>query len=173
MDVIFKCPNCEQELAVDAAGAGSEIECPSCAQVIVIPEPEPSVAEASPTPMPAEHPDDVSHVVNPIAASAAAKVERHFSVPVHDGPAEVLVKKPKHTLEAAAKDLDRKVKVRTIRQTDCVEVGRDRYDDILSEFLSKVGHENVLTISPINYTYIDIGTQKLLTAYGVTVIYKS
>ena len=43
MDIIFYCPKCEQELAVDSAGIGSEIECPSCGETIVIPEPEPAV----------------------------------------------------------------------------------------------------------------------------------
>ncbi len=40
MDVIFNCPKCDQELAVDSSGAGSEINCPSCGQAITIPEPE-------------------------------------------------------------------------------------------------------------------------------------
>ena len=29
MDIVFNCPNCDQELAVDSTGAGSNIECPS------------------------------------------------------------------------------------------------------------------------------------------------
>ena len=40
MDVIFNCPKCEQELAVDSTGAGTEINCPSCGESIVIPAPE-------------------------------------------------------------------------------------------------------------------------------------
>src|SRR5262245_26818050 len=43
MDVIFNCPKCEQELAVDSSGAGSEINCPSCGEPIVIPTPERNV----------------------------------------------------------------------------------------------------------------------------------
>ena len=43
MDVIFNCPKCDQELAVDSSGAGSEINCPSCGEAIVIPAPEKSV----------------------------------------------------------------------------------------------------------------------------------
>ena len=38
MDIIFDCPKCEQELAVDSSGAGSEINCPSCGEKIVIPQ---------------------------------------------------------------------------------------------------------------------------------------
>ena len=37
MDIVFNCPNCEQELAVDQSGAGSQIECPSCGETITIP----------------------------------------------------------------------------------------------------------------------------------------
>ena len=40
MDVIFNCPKCEQELAVDSTGAGTEINCPACGETIVIPAPE-------------------------------------------------------------------------------------------------------------------------------------
>jgi ribosomal protein S27E len=36
MDIVFNCPNCEQELAVDQSGAGSQIECPSCGETITI-----------------------------------------------------------------------------------------------------------------------------------------
>jgi DNA-directed RNA polymerase subunit RPC12/RpoP len=193
MDVIFKCPHCEQELAVDASGAGNEIECPSCAQMILIPAPDPSagdtdpalaVADSAAAPAPAEAteppgegapaalPRATPASLNPIAASAAAKVERHFSVPVHEGPAEVLVKKQAPPLEVVAREAGLKVKVKTIRQIDCVEVGRDRYDENLSQFLSKIGQENVISINTVTYTYIDIGSQKLLTSYGVTVIYR-
>lgn len=42
-DIVFKCPNCEQELAVDSSAACSEINCVFCNEVIVIPEPEPVV----------------------------------------------------------------------------------------------------------------------------------
>ncbi|HEV7925836.1 MAG TPA: hypothetical protein VGR14_10790, partial [Verrucomicrobiae bacterium] len=37
MDISFKCPICEQELEVDASGAGSTIECPSCSNSITVP----------------------------------------------------------------------------------------------------------------------------------------
>ena len=70
MDVIFNCPKCEQELAVDSTGAGTEIDCPSCGETIVIPTPElvvnrPGVDSATSAPRVEVHP------VNPIASSAA------------------------------------------------------------------------------------------------------
>ena len=68
MDVIFSCPKCEQELAVDSSGAGSEINCPSCGEPIVIPQPERAAA-----PRPVLEPDPngqraVPLPINPIAS---------------------------------------------------------------------------------------------------------
>lgn len=169
MDVIFNCPKCEQELAVDSSGAGSEIECPSCGESIVIPEPEtvvprPGVEVATPARV-------EPHPINAIASSAAAKVEMHLRVPT-DKHAESLIARPLAPLEVAAKETDRKIRVKTIRHTDCIEVGHDKYDEVVSNFLQKVGETNVISITPINYTNLDIGTQKLMTEYGVTIVYR-
>jgi ribosomal protein S27E len=174
MDIIFNCPKCEQELEVDSAGAGSEIDCPSCGETILIPQPGtqgtrtatagdttgsiPSATGANP--------------VNPIATSAAAKIEMHLKVPVHAVPAERLIAKPLQPLEVAAKESDKKIRVKTIRHTDCIEVGHDRFDEVVSQFLVKIGESNIVAIHPINYTFLDIGTQKLMTEYGALIIYK-
>ena len=77
MDLIFNCPKCNQELEVDASGAGQEIECPSCEAKIEIPDPNaPGVRLSEGGPAAAGGP------VNAMAASAAAKVEMHLKVPV-------------------------------------------------------------------------------------------
>lgn len=166
MDIIFNCPKCGQELAVDSTGAGSEINCPSCAEKIVIPSSPKPVAAAPPV----AH--DPAHPVNPIASSAAAKVEMHLKVPVHDKPAESLIAKPATPLEVAARESDRKMKVKTIRHTDCIEVGHDKFDEMVTAFLQKVGEHNVVSITPMTYTHLDIGSQKLMTDYAVLVIYR-
>ena len=106
MDIIFNCPKCEQELAVDSSGAGSEITCPSCGEKIVIPQAAAPAGYAGP---PGAH--DPAHPINPIASSAAAKVELHLKVPVRDTPTESLIEKPLKPLEVAAKEGDRKLKV--------------------------------------------------------------
>jgi hypothetical protein len=111
--------------------------------------------------------------VNPIATSAAAKQEYHFSVPVRDVPTEVLIQKPAQPLEAAARaDADKKLRVRCIRRTDCVEVGKDRFDDVVSEFLQKIGESNIVSITPLTYTHMDLGTRQMLTDFGVMIVYK-
>jgi DNA-directed RNA polymerase subunit RPC12/RpoP len=166
MDIIFNCPKCEQELAVDSSGAGTEINCPSCSEKILIPQ-----TAAPPGFVPPSRTHDPAHPVSTMASSAAAKVEMHLKVPVHDKPAESLIEKPLVPLEVAAKESDRKMKVKTIRHTDCIEVGKDRYDEIVSEFLQKVGRDNIISISPINYTHMDLGTRALMTEFGVTIIY--
>ena len=171
MDVIFNCPKCEQELAVDSAGAGTEINCPSCGETIVIPAPELVVnrpgVDSSPT-----APRVEVHPINPIASSAAAKVEMHLRVPVRTTPSESLIEKPLVPLEAAAKETDKKIRIKTIKHTDCIEVGHDKFDEVVSNFLIKIGESNMISITTIVYTHLDIGTQKLLQDFGVLIVYR-
>ena len=166
MDIIFDCPKCGQELAVDSTGAGSEISCPSCGEKIVIP-----AAAAHPV-TPVHLPHDSAHPVNPIAGSAAAKVEMHLKVPVRNKPSELLIEKPKTPLEVAAKESDKKIRTKTIRHTDCIEVGHDKFDEVVSIFLAKVGEPNIISITPLTYTHLDIGSQKLMTEFGVFIVYR-
>jgi DNA-directed RNA polymerase subunit RPC12/RpoP len=172
MDVIFDCPHCEQELEVDAAGAGSEIECPSCGERITIPKLGDPGTRVSGGVELGTQPTGEVHPLNPIASSAAARVEMHLKVPVRDKPSESLIEKAPAPLEVTAKESDKKVRIKTIRHTDCIEVGHDRFDEIVSQFLGKVGEKNIVTISTFNYTNLDIGTQKLMTEYGVLIIYR-
>ena len=171
MDVIFNCPKCEQELAVDSTGAGTEINCPSCNALIVIPAPElvvnrPGLDSAPGAPRVEVHP------INPIASSAAAKVQMHLRVPDHKTPVQALIEKPPPPLEAAAKESDKKVRIRTIKHTDCIEVGHDKFDEVVSNFLGKIGESNIISITTIVYTHLDIGTQKLLQDFGVLIAYR-
>jgi hypothetical protein len=91
---------------------------------------------------------------------------------VHDSPSESLIEKPPPPLEVAAKESDKKMRIKTIRHTDCVEVGHDRFDEVVSQFLAKIGERNIISINSINFSYLDIGTQKLLTDFGVMIIYR-
>ena len=104
-------------------------------------------------------------------SSAAAKVEMHLKVPSHTS-VESLIAKPLAPLEVAAKEKDKKIRVKTIRHTDCIEVGKDKFDDVLTEFLGKVGESNVININPMTYTHLDIGSQKLMTEYAVLIVYR-
>lgn len=184
MDIIFDCPKCEQELAVDGSGIGSEIECPSCGESIIIPasgKESEDAEEAAPTPTPAEIAAAAKAAndrfipppaVNAIASSAAAKVEMHLKVPVSTAPTASLIAKVNKPLEVAAKESDKQIRVKTIRHTDCIEVGHDKFDETVSLFLNKVGQKNIVSITPLTYTFLDIGSQKLMTEYAVFVVYR-
>ena len=42
----------------------------------------------------------------------------------------------------------------------------------MTNFLQKTGEANIVSITPLTYTHIDIGSQKIMTEYAVMVIYK-
>jgi hypothetical protein len=144
-------------MVIDSSGAGSDVECPGCGAVVTIPKPD--LANI--------------HPLNPIAGSAAAKEHRHYSVPVHDVPTEVLIEKSRPPLEVAAvKETDKKIRIRTIRHTDCIEVGHDRFDERVSEVLAQIGQENIVSINTLNYTHLDIASRALMTDFGIMIVYR-
>jgi len=169
MDIVFNCPHCEQELAVDNSGAGSEIQCPSCGAKIMIPA---EATPPAPEPAPAGAVGGGSQASHTIASSAAAKIEMHLKVPVRDKPGEVLIAKTKPPLEAVARGADKKVRVRTIRHANCIEAGHDKFDEKAAEFLNEVGEANLVGIHTVGYTHFDVGTQKIVEDYGVIVVYR-
>jgi DNA-directed RNA polymerase subunit RPC12/RpoP len=156
MDLIFRCVHCDQELAVDPAGAGTEIDCPSCGQPITIPDPEPQSIRT----------------LNPIASSAAAKEVKHFAVPVRSTPTEVLIEKQANKLDVPGKSGEKKIRIKTIKRTECLEVGHDKFDEIISEFLGKIGEDNIVSVTPISYSHFDLNTRQNMMDYGVIVVYK-
>lgn len=156
MDLTFMCTNCKQEMVADSADAGRNVDCPACGATITIPELDIALV----------------HPLNPIASSAAAKEEHHYSVPVHEVPSEGLIKKPNPPLEVAAKEGDKKLRIRSIKRSDCMEVGHDRFDDKVSEFLAQIGESNMVSINTLAYTHMDMATRQLLTDYGVMIVYK-
>lgn len=163
MDIVFNCPNCDQELAVDQTGAGSQIDCPSCGEKLTIP----SAAKVTTDSLPPAAPMPSS-----IASSAAAKVELHLKVPVRNTPAESLIGKPKPPLEAVQKGADKRLRIHTIRRSSCVESGHDLFDEKVSAFLQEVTEPNLIGIHTINYEQFDVGIQKIMTDYGVLIVYR-
>lgn len=148
MDIDFKCPRCGQDLSVDAAGAGTEIECPACHENIAIPQP--TDAPESPPP---------------------AKEEKHFTVPLRATATESLIAKPLPSLEVAAKE-GIKLRIKTMRHSDSVEVGKDHFDEHVTRFLEKIGEPNVVSISTFNYTHLDLATRDWVTDYGVLIVFR-
>ena len=165
MDIVFNCPNCDQELAVDQSGAGSQIDCPSCGETITIPGAPGKVTTSS-------IPAAVVSAPSAINTSAAAKVELHLKVPVHDKPAESLIGKSKPPLDVVQKGAGKRLRVRTIRRSACIENGHDLFDDKVSDFLHDVGESNIVTTHVVVYEQFDVGVQKIMTDYGILVVYR-
>lgn len=158
MDIVFKCTHCEQELSVDDSAAGVEIECPSCGTQLTVPA-------APPRP----------EILNPMATSAAARAEQpHFKVPTYDkAPAPAAIEKPLAPLEAAAKRTDKQIRIKTLRHSDHIEVGKDLFDEHVSQILSKIGEHNIISISPITYTHMDLATRQWIADYGILVVHRA
>jgi hypothetical protein len=107
-----------------------------------------------------------------ITSSAAAKIEMHLKVPDRAQPSESLISKPKPPLEVVLKGAGKKLRVRTIRRASCIESGHDRFDEKVAEFLNEVGETNFVQMEVINYEQFDVGLQKIMTDYGIMVIYR-
>ena len=165
MDIIFNCPNCDQELAVDQSGAGSQIECPSCGENLTIP----STGKVTTGSLPPVTPPSMA---SSIAASAAAKVPLHLKVPVRDTPGASLIDKPKPPLEIVQKGAGKRLRIHTIRRASCIESGHDKFDEIVSAFLQEVTEANLISIQPISYEMFDVGVQKIMTDYGLVILYR-
>jgi len=158
MDIVFKCTHCDQELSVEEAAAGVEIQCPSCGSNLVVPPAPPR-----------------QEILNPMATSAAARLEQpHFKVPTYDkAPAPAAtIEKPLQPLEAAARTTDKLIRVKTLRHSDHVEVGKDLFDDHVTQLLQKIGEQNIISITPIFYTHMDLATRQWITDYGVLLVYR-
>jgi hypothetical protein len=165
MDIIFNCPNCDQELAVDQSGAGTQIECPSCGNELTIPG-SGKVTTGSLPPVAPPPP------AGSITSSAAAKVPLHLKVPVRDKPGEILIGKSKPQLEVVQKGAGKRLRIHTIRHSSCVESGHDYFDERVSEFLNEVGETNLIGIHTVSYEAFDVGVQKVMTDYGVLIVFR-
>lgn len=152
---------------MDSAGAGEQIKCPTCGEAITIPEKVPNpAADAHAPAAPGAGP------INPIATSAAAKVELRLKVPDRKTPAAPLIEKPRPPLEAVAKGADKKIRVHTMRRAACMESGHDKFDEKVTAFLNDIGEANLVGIHPISYEIFDVGTQKVMVDYGVIIVFR-
>ena len=153
MDIVFNCPNCNQEMVVDETAAGQDIECPACGEKQTIPQESPARPEA--------HAE--------VRDGRMRQAPHTLSVAMHEGPSESLIKKK--APEAAAGERAKKIRSRCIKRSLCVEVGHDNFDKVVSEFLQGVGEENIINMIQINYEAPD-ANGKLVADYGVMIVYR-
>jgi hypothetical protein len=163
MDITFSCPGCGVSLEVESEASGQQFDCPSCSRPVTVPAAPPAGAasagsQSSPRP--------------PTGPAPVLKADKRYAVPVTQKPVESLIQKPNKSLEAVAKGQKPGLRVKTIRHSDCKEVGKDKFDDVVSDFFNDIGDANVVSITPINYSCVDVATQKLITDFGVMVVYR-
>ncbi len=170
MEIIFDCPHCGQELSVDDSGAGAEIKCPTCAETITIPEESTKEAPATP-PVETEAPAP-SLAPSAIQSSAAAKIHLNLKAPANKASGESLIKKSAVPLEAIAKGADKRIRARTIRRDKCFENGHDKFDEVVTKFLQEIGEANLVGIHTISFEHFDVQVQKVMTDYGIIIVYR-
>src|SRR5579871_2124383 len=137
MDIVFYCSKCNQEFSVDETAAGEQIQCPTCSEFLIIPE------ESAPRPVPAGQAVEALQEAEAAPEPQPAHEERHFAVPVHDGPAASLVQRQAHAEEDPNAPHVKVIRTHCIKHYTCVEVGHDRYDEVVTSFLQKIGEENI------------------------------
>jgi hypothetical protein len=43
---------------------------------------------------------------------------------------------------------------------------------VVTKFLNEVGEADLVSITPLTYTHLDLGTRELMTDFGVMIVYK-
>jgi hypothetical protein len=99
-------------------------------------------------------------------------VEFHLKVPVRATSGESLIKKAAVPLEAVARGADKQICVHTIRHDKCIDAGADKFDEVVTKFLVGVGETNLIGVHSVNFEHFDVKTQKVMTDYGLVIIYR-
>jgi hypothetical protein len=158
MDIVFNCPHCGLSLEVDQDAAGQQFDCPTCQKPVTVPTAAAVPLKTAP--------------VGTAVLPASPRDEKRMAVPASQKPVGSLIQKPNKSLELAAKESKPGMRVKTLRHSDFKEFGKDKFDEVVSDFLNKIGDQAIVSITPIQCSYLDTGTQKLLPDFGVLVIYR-
>jgi len=65
-----------------------------------------------------------------------------------------------------------KIRLVTLRRTQFFEMGKDLFDEKVSEFLENIGEENIISVQPVTYQHIDMATRETVLDYGVVIVYR-
>ena len=72
-DILFDCPHCGKNMAIEAAGAGLMVACASCGKAVQVPIPDAATPEApvAPPPRPAAEGEDPQATIRQLDAALA------------------------------------------------------------------------------------------------------
>jgi len=65
-----------------------------------------------------------------------------------------------------------KIRLVSFKHTQFIEMGKDLFDFRVTEFLQKIGEENIIAVHPMSYQHIDMLTRETIIDYGVIVLYR-
>ena len=140
---------------------GTQVGCPSCGEVITVPQPA-----TAPAPAAAE-----AEEAAPAAAPALLRRDRQVLMPTR--PVVARIEKPNAPLNiTAARESAKKLKFKTYRHADYVKDGQDRFDEVLTQLVEFAGQEGIVAMHPIHYTLPGKDGGPPATDYGVIVVYK-
>jgi len=65
-----------------------------------------------------------------------------------------------------------KIKVVTMKHTQFIEMGKDLFDQRVTEFMQRVGEDNIIATHAISYQHVDMVTRETVIDYGIIIIYR-
>ena len=155
-DLNFNCPKCEQNLTTDESLSGSKIDCPSCNTPFEVPSAgDENVERTGAEPEP------------PVTAEPEPK---KLAVAVRGGGEELLKKSSSHKEKEISGD--GRICVKTIKRGDCIELGQDKFDEEVNNFIGKFSREQIISVHSLNYSHFDPTTQKYLPDYAALIVYE-
>jgi len=190
----FDCPNCGvdaeiNESTLDELWTNFEgmVTCPlpqGCNSLIKIPT-QKSVHLLK-NPMPKGEPGGINDIIGRMndlketeAENDASDKPEEEEKPAHTGPFRY--ESQSEEASAWAEEFENKksaktqkpttspLAIRTFRNKECIVQGQNRFDEVVSTFLGTIGRDNVIHVSPINYT----DPQDKNPDYGVVVYYEN
>ena len=137
--------------------AGTQVGCPSCGDVITVPEPagaaQPTTAEVEPT-------------------LASGRRDRQLAVTPRPGITPRIEKPNAPLAIAAARASAKKLQFKTYRHVDYVKDGKDRFDEVLTQLVEFAGQDGIVAMHPIHYTVPGKDGAPPATDFGVVVVYQ-
>ena len=58
------------------------------------------------------------------------------------------------------------------KRGECSELGHDKFDVVLNEFLTTLNRDQLISIQSVNYAHFDPSTQKYLDDFGAMIVYQ-
>ena len=65
----------------------------------------------------------------------------------------------------------KQIRMKTLRRSDHKQAGHDHFDEVVTELLNQIGEDNLVSISPIQYSHMELGTP--IVDYGVIIVYRA